>query len=130
MLCVEHACFVENGLMLDASQESGSQCFDGQLLLRRMALMGMNLMMLYTEDTYPVEGYPYFGYLRGGYSEKELRELDDYAYALGVEMIPCIQTLGHSAMILRWRKSMGMLADTGAPCLVEKRRPTVISLRS
>ena len=33
-------------------------------------------------------------------------------------MIPCIQTLGHSAMILRWRKSMGMLADTGGTLLV------------
>lgn len=115
---VEHACFAENGLMLDASRNQVPNVSMVKLLLRRMALMGMNLMMLYTEDTYPVEGYPYFGYLRGGYSEKELRELDDYAYALGVEMIPCIQTLGHSAMILRWRKSMGMLADTGGTLLV------------
>lgn len=108
----EHACFDENGLMLEASRNAVPNTETVKLLLRRMALMGLNVLMLYTEDTYEVEGYPYFGYLRGGYTKAQLRELDDYAYALGIEMFPCIQTLGHSAKILRWTKSMGYLADT------------------
>ena len=37
--------------------------------------MGLNSMMLYTEDTYTVDNYPYFGYLRGRYSKEELKEI-------------------------------------------------------
>ena len=44
-------------------------CADG-------ALMGLNLVMLYTEDTYEVEGWPYFGYMRGRYSREELEAID------------------------------------------------------
>lgn len=36
-----------------------------------------------------------FGNMRPRYSQKEFRLLDDYAYSLGIELIPCIQTLGH-----------------------------------
>ena len=38
--------------------------------------MGYNALMLYTEDTYEVPEYPYFGYMRGGYTQKQLQELD------------------------------------------------------
>jgi hexosaminidase len=44
---------------------------------------------LYTEDTYQIPDEPFFGYLRGAYTEAELREIDDYAYALGIEVVPC-----------------------------------------
>ena len=60
-------------------------------LIRYMALLGMDLLMLYTEDTYEVEGYPYFGYMRGGYTKADIRRMDDYAYSFGVEMMPCIR---------------------------------------
>ena len=71
--------------------------------LRLLALMGHNMMMLYCEDCVKVDNYPYFGYMRPTYTEAELRELDDYADALGIEMIPCIQTLAHLTDGLRWR---------------------------
>ncbi|KAJ3200994.1 hypothetical protein HK099_002407 [Clydaea vesicula] len=67
-----------------------------------MALLGMNSFQLYTEDTYEIEGEPFFGYFRGGYSKKELMEVDDYAFDLGIEVFPCIQTLGHLGQILQW----------------------------
>ncbi|KAJ2850403.1 hypothetical protein GGI22_005390 [Coemansia erecta] len=60
------------------------------------------MLQLYTEDTYRVEGEPFFGYLRGGYTQKELRAIDDYADALGIEVVPCIQTLGHLGQMLQW----------------------------
>lgn len=40
--------------------------------------------------------------MRGGYSIDELKEIDDYAYEMGVEVIPCIQTLGHLEQYLKW----------------------------
>ncbi|OZJ04578.1 hypothetical protein BZG36_02777 [Bifiguratus adelaidae] len=71
-------------------------------ILRSMALMGLNMLQLYTEDTFEVENEPFFGYLRGRYSQKELASIDDYAYDLGIEVIPCIQTLGHMGQMLQW----------------------------
>ena len=64
--------------------------------------MGYNSVMLYTEDTYEVEGEPFFGYMRGRYSIAEMQELDEYAANMGIELIPCIQTLAHLNQALRW----------------------------
>ena len=46
--------------------------------------------------------YPYFGYLRGKYTVKDLQELDEYGASLGVELVPCIETLDHLGRVLRW----------------------------
>lgn len=67
-----------------------------------MAKLGLNQLLLYTEDTYEVPGLPYFGTYRGRYSQEELRQLDDYAYQFGVELVPCIQTLAHLRNALKW----------------------------
>lgn len=69
-----------------------------------LAKMGYNVIMLYTEDTYEVNGEPYFGYLRGRYTKEELKEIDRYCVKLGIELIPCIQTLAHLNAIFKWQK--------------------------
>lgn len=76
-------------------------------LIRCLARMGYDSMMLYTEDTYTIPDYPHFGYRRGRYTDEELRELDDYADRYGIELIPCIQTLAHLATALRWEDFKG-----------------------
>jgi hypothetical protein len=90
------------GTMLDMSRNGVLEPRTVRAMLRRYALMGLNMMILYTEDTFEVPGEPFFGYLRGAYSAKELRELDRYAAMFGIEMFPCIQTLAHLAQILQW----------------------------
>lgn len=86
-------------------------------MLRYLALMGYDSMMLYTEDTYEITEYPCFGRMRGRFSQAELRELDDYAYALGIELIPCIQALAHLGSIFRWQE-MSSLCDMNDILLV------------
>jgi len=98
----ETPCFDNVDSMVDMSRNAVMNVPTVKLLLRKMALMGMNSFMLYTEDTYEVEGHPYFGYMRGRYTAKEIREMDAYAIKLGIELIPCIQTLSHLATHLRW----------------------------
>ena len=88
--------------MIDMSRNAVMTVDSVKLILRKMALMGMNAFMLYTEDTYEIAGRPYFGYMRGRYTKDEIRELDKYAGALGIELIPCIQTLGHLETHLKW----------------------------
>lgn len=67
-----------------------------------IAALGLNMLMLYTEMNYELKEYPLFGYLRGRYTWDELREIDRYALEMGVEVIPCIQTLGHLERFLKW----------------------------
>ncbi len=94
--------FNTNGAMVDMSRNGVMNLKTVKFMLRKMALMGLNSYMLYTEDTYEVENRPYFGYMRGRYTRDEIRELDDYAIKLGIELIPCVQLLGHLATMLRW----------------------------
>lgn len=115
----ETAEFDTLGLMLDCSRNAVSRVETVKFLLRRMALMGMNVLMLYTEDTYEVPGRPMIGYMRGQMTQCELKELDDYAYALGIEMFPCIQTLGHLGMMLRWAE-FANVKDTSEILLVDE----------
>lgn len=113
----EASSFGMRGLMIDCSR-NGVMTVDAlKAFMRRVALMGVNMIMLYTEDTYEVPGEPFFGYLRGRYTQDELRELDDYAHALGIEMIPCIQALAHMEQVLQW-EAYRHLRDTNNVMLV------------
>lgn len=94
--------FDSNGIMLDVSRNAVLRVDSLKWILEKMALMGLNQIMLYSEDTYTIEGKPYFGYMRGRYSYNELKEFDDYADLFGIEVIPCIQTLAHLTQALKW----------------------------
>lgn len=109
------------GVMIDCSRNAVLRVETAKDLLRKMACMGLNTAMLYTEDTYEIEEYPYFGYLRGAYTKEELRELDRYALALGIELIPCIQTLGHLKMALHWH-AMAEVRDTDRTLLADEEK--------
>ena len=98
----EKANFRSAGPMFDCSRNGVVNPDAMRFFIRKMALMGLNLGMLYTEDTYEVPGRPFFGYKRGRYTYEELKALDDYAALFGIELCPCIQTLGHLKMILHW----------------------------
>lgn len=98
----EYPLFYTNGAMVDMSRNAVMNVETVKWMLRKMALMGLNMYMLYTEDTYEIEEYPYFGYMRGRYTKEELKSLDAYAAELGIELIPCVQMLGHLAAHLRW----------------------------
>lgn len=101
----EKPLFSMDGAMIDMSRNAVMKVDTVKSMLRKMALMGLNMFMLYTEDTYEIQEYPYFGHLRGRYTKDEIKELDKYALELGIELIPCIQTLGHLATHLRWEAS-------------------------
>ncbi len=94
--------FSLDGMMLDCSRNGVMKLSLVKKFIRYMAIMGLDTLMLYTEDTYEVPEYPYFGYMRGRYSCEELKEMDAYAAAYGIELIPCIQTLAHLEGALRW----------------------------
>ncbi|KAH8927047.1 glycoside hydrolase family 20 protein [Atractiella rhizophila] len=97
--------------MIDCSRNGVLLRTKVEEILVQMALMGSNMLQLYTEDTYQIEGEPFFGYFRGPYTQEELKTIDDFAFNLGIEVIPCIQTLGHLGQILQW-SAYGGIRDT------------------
>lgn len=107
------------GIMLDCSRNSVMTVTHFKTWLRKLALLGFNSAMLYTEDTYRIPGEDYFGIFRGAYTPEELREIDQYAAALGIEMIPCIQTLGHLEQMLRW-SAYEQIRDTRSVLLADE----------
>ncbi|CAO1635341.1 unnamed protein product [Sympodiomycopsis kandeliae] len=114
----ETAQFETLGTMIDVSRNGVLKVDSVKYLCRKLSLWGYNMLQLYTEDTYEIEGEPFFGYLRGAYTQGELREIDDYAYDLGIECVPCIQTLGHLGQVLQWPRFLA-LKDTTEVLLAE-----------
>ena len=60
------------GVMYDCSRNSVPTVITLKRMLIRMALMGFNTLMLYTEDTYTLDSHPEFGHYRGRYSRSEI----------------------------------------------------------
>lgn len=98
----EEPTFETIGPFLDTSRNAVPTVKKIKYLLRQSARLGLNTFTLYMEDTYEVPTQEYFGYLRGRYTQSELKFLDDYAFRLGIELIPAIQTLGHLKNLLKW----------------------------
>lgn len=90
------------GVMIDCSRNAVMNLPELKNFIALLHRFGYNSVQLYTEDTYEIEGQPYFGYMRGRYTQDQIRQLDAYCQSLGVELIPCIQTLAHLNQIFRW----------------------------
>jgi len=93
------------GVMLDMSREGRLKIDQIKKYIDMISCLGMNMLMLYTEDLYEMKEYPFFGYKRGRFTAEELKSIDDYAWQLGIELIPCIQTLGHLENYLCWAEA-------------------------
>jgi len=106
------------GIMLDASRNAVMKPQMVKKYIDLISKMGYNCLMLYIEDTYEIKGRPYFGLGRGRYTQAELKEIDDYAYKKGIEVIPCIQCLAHLERIFRWPE-FGKLNDIDNILLVD-----------
>lgn len=115
---IETPQFSTVGVTVDMSRNAVLTVESVQTLLREMAVMGLNTLMLYTEDTYTIETEPYFGYMRGRYSPEELSACARYAAAFGIEIVPCIQTLAHLEQFLKWTSPERDLVDTKGVLLV------------
>ena len=105
--------------MIDASRCGVPTVKTVKSLLDYHAVMGYNMMMLYTEDVVELEGRPYFGYMRGRYTAKSLKEIDDYAYEYGIEIIPCLECYGHMEKYLMWGEA-APIKDTDSVLLARE----------
>ncbi|MBQ6884707.1 MAG: beta-N-acetylhexosaminidase [Clostridia bacterium] len=103
--------FNKFGVMVDCSRNAVMTVEQLKKFITVISKMGYNQLHLYMEDTYEVNDEKFFGYLRGKYSKEELKELDNFAYNIGVELVPNIQTLAHMAAFIKWRGDLKDIDD-------------------
>ena len=99
----ENAQFETLTFMADNSRNAVFNLSGAKLLIKKLALLGYTSLQLYTEDTYEVKGQPFVGYMRGRWTTEQLKEIDSYGQMLGVEIVPCIQTLAHLNALTHWQ---------------------------
>ena len=59
--------------------------------------------------------------MRGRYTKDEIKEIDDYAALMGIELVPCIQTLAHLRTIFLWEEFMPLRDADGILCAEDER---------
>ncbi len=109
------------GVMLDVSRNAVLRVDELKRIIDLLQKMGYNALELYAEDTLEIQNEPMFGYLRGRYSAAEIQEIDAYAQAHGVELIPCIQTLGHFTNLVKVPE-YGSICDIADILLIDEPR--------
>ena len=119
--CEEDSHFETLSAMIDSSRCGVPTVKTVSRLLDRMAMMGYNMLLLYTEDSLTLPNRPYFGYMRGRYTPEELRAIDDYAYEYGIEVIPCLECYGHMEQYLMWREA-APIKDTARVLLAREEK--------
>ncbi|MDY4895434.1 MAG: beta-N-acetylhexosaminidase [Candidatus Borkfalkiaceae bacterium] len=106
-------------VMLDASRNGVLKTEEIKRFIDRVKIMGYDTVGIYMEDVYEIDGEPYFGHLRGRYSKAELKEINAYAKAAGMNVLPCIQTLAHLHGMFRWRQ-YAAIRDTDDILLIDE----------
>lgn len=109
------------GAMIDLSKYAVMKPEQIKKFAKTIHSFGYNMLQLYIEDTYQVDGEPYFGYMRGRYTKEELKDVISYCNSIGVEVVPCMQTLAHLSGIFKWVPYWG-INDTQDILLVGEER--------
>lgn len=92
--------FPNRGVFLDVSRGKIPQLSYLKDLVCMLADLKYNILQLYFEDKFLLEDKPRIGILTGGYSQAEIRELDDWCRQYHIELQPSLQTFSHYHGIL------------------------------
>jgi len=89
--------------------------------IKILAETGYDRVYIGMADAYKIKEEPYFGYKRGGYTVNQLKDMDDYAKSVGVELVAQIQTLSHLHFLNKFPEYWGMF-DTDNVVMVGEDR--------
>jgi len=102
------ACSIEDapsiafrGVMLDVSRGKVPKPETVREIVDLCARTKLNVLMLYTEHTFRFRRHPRIGAQDSPLDAETMRELDAYAADRCVELIPCLQSLGHMSHVLK-----------------------------
>jgi hypothetical protein len=114
--------FRDRGVMLDVSRGRVPRRATLEALVDLCARLRLNVLMLYVEHTFAFRRHPEIGAGASPLDAETILALDAYAADRGVELVPCLQSLGHMERVLslpRYRK----LAESDRRWSVSPSRP-------
>lgn len=89
------------GYMLDLSRDKVPTTETLRQLVVDLAALKFNQLQLYTEHTFAFPGHESVWGLASPLTRDEIRDLDAWCQLHGIELVPCINTLGHWERWLR-----------------------------
>ncbi|MHB1295415.1 MAG: beta-N-acetylhexosaminidase [Anaerolineae bacterium] len=101
------------GVMLDVARGKVPTVETLKGIIDRLALCKANVLQLYTEHTYVFPHHPTIGQGSGSLDSADILELDAYARAQHVELMPNLNAFGHCAHLLHMDE-YGHLAESAA----------------
>jgi hypothetical protein len=92
--------FLDRGVMLDVSRGKVPTRRTLEDLVDLCSLLRINVLMLYVEHTFDFREHPNIGEGSSPLDAETILALDAYAAERGVELVPCLQSLGHMEHVL------------------------------
>jgi len=92
--------FRDRGIMLDVSRGKVPTRETLEDLVDLCSRLRLNVLMLYVEHTFDFKRHPEIGKGASPLDAETMLALDVYAADRGVELIPCLQSLGHMERVL------------------------------
>ncbi|MBI3736144.1 family 20 glycosylhydrolase, partial [Candidatus Sumerlaeota bacterium] len=96
--------FPHRGFMLDVSRGRVPKMETLFRLADLLHCLKYNQFQLYIEHTFAFKKHPLFGKGHSPFTPREIKQLDKYCRALGIELVPNLQSFGHAAHILKHKK--------------------------
>jgi hypothetical protein len=90
----------DRGIMLDVSRGKVPTLATLEALVDLCSRLRLNVLMLYVEHTFAFRRHPEIGHDASPLDAATLLALDAYAADRGVELVPCLQSLGHMERVL------------------------------
>lgn len=97
---VDQPDFLDRGVMLDVSRGKVPSRTTLEALVDLCSRLRLNVLMLYIEHTFDFRRHPEIGRNACPLDAETMLELDAYAADRGVELLPCLQSLGHMEQLL------------------------------
>ncbi|MCP4904583.1 MAG: family 20 glycosylhydrolase [bacterium] len=92
--------FRDRGIMLDVSRGKVPSRHTVEELIDLCSRLRLNVLMLYVEHTFDFRAHPEVGAGASPLDAQTILAIDTYAAERGVELIPCLQSLGHMEHVL------------------------------
>ena len=122
--------FARRGVMLDVSRGRVPKLETLLDFVGQLADFKINELQLYTEHTFAYRKYKSVWQSWGALTAKEIRKLDAYCRALGIDLVPNQNSFGHLRYFLEHPR-LKKLAEVSAPYAADSgefvRRPTTLA---
>lgn len=125
----DYPSFKFRGIMLDVSRGQVPTVESLKKMIKLYSGLKINMLNLYIEHTFRFKKHPLISKESGGYTVKEIKEIDNFAKKYCVDFVGSFQSFGHQANILKIPKYTDMAETREKWDLTPARKETYVFLK-